>query len=237
MEATSNGKSKFSLGKIGVASVKSGERIANETIAVVETASQMNKFRLNKLASEALNVTSGNRVKLLITEMEEMDGKYLIAKAPDTDTTAAKLLSPTGKDSFGSLLFNYAGVWSRMIQMTPDAKEKGGDALVIDGIAIERGKGNFYIDKKVAYEIVEIEDFDAENPLVDPFTGVEYTKVFALVAPKPESVDLTRVIPERKKKVKVEETNTDAIAEDNSESNNETAPIAKGKKKTEEENY
>ena len=199
-------KSKFTLGAgLSIMSVKSGERVSNDTIPTLETSSQINKFKMNKLASELLGIVPGGRVKLLITGSEEIDGKYLICVAPETDATSAKVLSPTAADGFGSLLFNYAGVWSRMAQMTTDASEKSGETFVEEGVAVKRSK-TFYIDRKVIYELVEVENFTAETPLVDPNTGVEYAKVFALVAPKSEAVDITKeVTPRKKADVVVEE--------------------------------
>lgn len=203
-------KSKFSLGGATVAAVKSGERTSNDTYAFVETASQMNKFRLNKMASELLGVVSGDRVKILITGMDGIDGKYLIAKAPSDDASSAKLLSPTKSEGHGSLLFNYAGIWSRIAQATADAEEKSGARLVEEGVAIARtqkgGTDTYYLNQKAIYSLVEVEDFTEDSPLVSG--GISYPKVFALISPKTEEVDLTKEVPTRKSKdteVSVEE--------------------------------
>lgn len=206
-------KSKFVLGGAAFKSVVSGERISNETIPVVEVSSQLNKFRINKLAAEMMNVTSGNKVKILITDLPVAAGKYLIAVTSDTDESAAKLLSPSGKDGFGSLLFNYSGVWSRMTQSDiEDAKELGIDFFVEAGEAVKRGKTG-YVNRKVAYTIEEIEDVNTENPLVDPFTKEEYTRVFALTVPKVEAVDITKEAKPRAAKVEGAEVEAEVEAE------------------------
>lgn len=181
-------KSKFSLGGVSVVPVKSGERMTTESVAIVETSAQLNKFRINKLASEMLNVVSGDRVKIFITGMKTMDGKYLIAKGVEKDTTSAKVISPTKSEGYGSLLFNYSGVWSRMVQCdNPDAQEKNSAYFVEAGEAIEnKTKTSIYLKRKCLYQLEEIEDITEETPLVDPITGIEYTKVFALVSPKAE---------------------------------------------------
>ena len=200
---TATAKSKFTLTSTEVQSVKSGERVSNDTIAIVETSSQFNKFRMNKLASEQMGVVAGNRIKILTTGQDSIDGKYLIAVASTEDISAAKLASPTKQLGYGVLQFNYAGVWSKITQGTVDAEEKGGAAFVQEGIAIERN-GSYFIDHKTVYEIVEVENFDDENPLVDPLTGAEYTKVFALISPKFEAVDLTKETATRKDKAEAD---------------------------------
>lgn len=183
-------KSKFSLSSMKVVAVKSGERVSNDTIPVLETASQLNKFKLNKLASETLGVTGGNRVKLLISGEESIDGKYLLAIAADDDSSAAKLaVAAKGASGFTVLQFNYAGIWSKVMQADVDAIEKSGATLVAEGIAkfnASKGAaaGTYYVNRKVQYELVPVDGIDDENPLVDPETGASYTKVFALVSPE-----------------------------------------------------
>ena len=205
-------KSKFSLSSMKVVAVKSGERVSNDTIPTLETASQLNKFKLNKLASETLGVTAGNRVKLLISDEKTIDGKYLLAIASDNDSSAAKLAAAAkGATGFTVLQFNYAGVWSRVMQADVDAIEKSGQTLVAEGSAIFReGKGvaagTYYVNHKTQYELVTVDGIDDENPLVDSETGASYTKVFALVTPEFIDVDLTKEIaPRAEKAVVVEE--------------------------------
>jgi len=196
-------KSKFSLSSMKVVAVKSGERVSNDTIPTLETASQLNKFKLNKLASETLGVTGGNRVKLLISGEETIDGKYLLAIAADDDSSAAKLaVAAKGATGFTVLQFNYAGIWSRVMQAEVDAIEKSGQTLVAEGVAIFReGKGvaagTYYVNHKTQYELVAVDGIDDENPLVDPETGASYTKIYALVNPEIIDVDLTKEIAPR----------------------------------------
>lgn len=199
-------KSKFSLSSMKVVAVKSGERVSNDTIPTLETASQLNKFKLNKLASETLGVTGGNRVKLLISGEESIDGKYLLAIASDDDSSAAKLaVAAKGATGYTVLQFNYAGIWSKVMQADVEAIEKSGQTLVAEGVAIFReGKGaaagTYYVNHKTQYELVAVDGIDDENPLVDPETGASYTKVFALVSPEIISVDLTKEIAPRAEK-------------------------------------
>lgn len=196
-EIVAEPKSKFSLSKgISIVPVKSGERVSNDTEPTIETASQFNKFKLNKLAAVLMGVVAGDRVKILITGEEGIDGRYLIAVADSNDNGAAKLMSPSKAEGFGGLLFNYAGVWSKIAQATVDAEEKSGKVCVEEGIAIARGT-TFYLNQKATYNLVEVEDFNAENPL--QYGTASYSKVFALVNPKTESVDLNKVVPSRKK--------------------------------------
>lgn len=184
-------KSKFTLKSLEVVAVKSGERVSNDTIATIETSSQLNKFRINKMASELMNVVSGNRIKIYTTGSDEIDGKYLLAVAADDAADAAKLASPTKQAGFGVQQFNYAGVWSKIAQGTADAQEKSGATLVAEGVAVQR-KNAYYLDHKTVYELVEVDNFNAENPLVDPATGAEYVSVFTLINPTIVEVDLTK---------------------------------------------
>lgn len=202
------GKSKFSLGGAmsSIVSVKSGERVSNETVPYVTTASQLNKFTINKPAAELMGLVSERRVKLLITGLPVAEGRYLLAISTDEDSTAAKVANPSGADGYGSLLFNYAGIWSKMVQYdVEDAKEKSIEAFEAEGVAVKRSNTG-YINRKVAYKVVEVEDINEENPLTDPFTSVVYTKVFALVEPKMESVELSKEVKTRKVKEVVAET-------------------------------
>lgn len=204
-------KSRFSVSDFGVVeAVSSGARISNDTLPQIESCSQLNKFKLNKLASELMGVVPENRVKIIVTKAPTLDGKFLIAVAKEDEANAAKLLSPTAKDGFGSLLFNYAGVWSRIAQFDVDAVEKSAAALVAEGVAIDRGKTT-YINRKVIYTLEEVEDFNVDSPLVLP-TGEQYTKVFALVDGTTEAADLSKVIKPRAKK---EETTADVVVEPN----------------------
>jgi hypothetical protein len=213
-------KSKFTLGNVAaVSSVKSGERVSNDTEPLLETASQLNKFKLNKLACEIMGLKPGGRVKIFMTGEEGIDGKYLIAVAPDEDQSAAKVLSPTGSKSLSAVLFNYAGIYSRIAQATPDAAEKSGEAFVEEGIAVDRN-GTYYLNRKVAYSMVEVDNFTADEPFVDASTGVEYPKVFALISPKMEDVDLSKETKPRKRKVEegeVEDGDVDVAVEEGDE--------------------
>lgn len=207
-------KSKFTLGNVSaVASVKSGERVSSDTEPLLETSSQLNKFKLNKLACEVMGLMPGGRVKIFMTGEEAIDGKYLIAVAPDDDQSAAKVLSPTGSKSLSAVLFNYAGIYSRIAQATADAAEKSGEAFVEEGVAIDRN-GTYYLDRKVSYGLVEVDNFTADEPFVDSITGVAYPQVFALISPKMEAVDLTKETKPRKKKEGSEEEAEETTVED-----------------------
>jgi len=192
---------KFSLGSIGIAeSVKSGDRISKDTEAQVETQSQFNKFHINKLGSILMNLVPEDRVKIIVTKAPTIDGKFLIVKAGRDVSEAAKVISPTKAEGNGALLFNYSGVYSRIAQGDVDAVETSANSFVEGGTAIERAKA-VYLDHKMVYSLVEVEDFTAESPLVDPVTGAQYPQVFALVSPKSVAVDLTKVVATRTKKV------------------------------------
>lgn len=214
--AQSTGKTKFTLSKPKeVVAVKSGERVSNDTEPILETASQMNKFKINKLGCELMGLLPGGRVKLITSGEEGINGKYLICIAADEDKNAAKVLSPTGSKTMGAVLFNYAGIYSKIAQATADAQEKGGASFVEDGIAIDRD-GTYYLNRKVAYTLVEVDNYTEEEPMVDTVTGESYSKVFALIDPKVEAVDLSKETKPRNKKV-VDATEVEAGVEANEE--------------------
>lgn len=200
--------SKFALAAgLNIQAVKTGERLSDETIAQLEVASQTNKFKLNGLAGSLMNVIAGDRVKIFVTGAPTMDGRYIIAKASKEDSSAAKLASPTKRSEGGSLIFNYAGVWSRMTQATIDAVELSGKALIEAGVAIASDAGTVYVDHKTFYDLVEIDGIDSENPLV---VGEEsFVQAFALINVTTVPVDLSKESLEKKGRkavAKVEKT-------------------------------
>lgn len=176
-------KSPFTLGKTKVVSAQAGVRTSTEVKPVLELSSQFNKFRLNKLASELMNVVGGDKVKLLInTGAETIDGHYLIAVAKDVDTACAKLLAAGGAKGHSAQQFNYSGMYGRMWQAVVGASDKGAKAFLAEGNAIEAKSGAVYLTSKVEFEVVKVDDISEESPLeVD---GLEYTEVFALISPE-----------------------------------------------------
>lgn len=183
-------KSKFSLAGLSVQGVRSGERAPQEIKPGVEVSNQYNKFRITKTAAEIIGLKTGDRVKLFVTNAEEMYGRYLLAVAKDTDELSAKVATAGKKEGFGSLTFNYSGVWSKMIQFdNPAAMEKSIHAFVAENIGVVRNKTG-YVNYKVTYGIEHLEEVNEENPLVDPISGEEFTKVYLLIDPIKEDVEL-----------------------------------------------
>lgn len=205
--STASPKTKFTLdASLSIVPVKSGERTSNETVAQISTASQINKFNMNKLAATLMGVVAGDRVKLLVTTSTVLDGKFLLAIADKEDSSAAKLASPTKKEGFGGLGFNYAGVWSQVAQCSADAIEKSGETLVKEEVAIERGS-TYYLNQKAIYELQEVENFNEENPFV--YGGTSYSKVFVLLNGTTEAVDLSKETSPRKPKADATATSTE----------------------------
>jgi len=183
-------KSVFSLGNVGITSVRAGERISQDVEPIFEVANQFNKFKVNRLAAEVMGLTAGMKIKMLETTMPSLDGRYLVAITDENDVTGAKLGS-SSKEANSSLIFNYSGMWAKMIQFDIEATEKPAAYFVANGSAVDKGK-TAYMNCKVLYSVVEVSDFDETNPLVDSITGQEYTKVFALIGGKVEAIDMTR---------------------------------------------
>ena len=210
--------SKFSLGGFAVKgkAVISGKRVSSDTIAQIECQSQINKFGMNKLASELMGVGKGDRIKIIVTNFPELDGKFFVVKCADGDTSGAKVASATGKDTSGSFNFNYSGVYSQLQQLDVDAIEKSGEAFVEEGVAVAKS-GTFYLDHKTIFEVVRIEEFDEKNPFElyddeDELIG-SYAEVFALIGGKIEKVDNTKETKPRKKVEAAENTESaDTVA-------------------------
>jgi hypothetical protein len=181
-------KSPFTLGKAKVVSAQAGVRTSTEVKPVLELSSQFNKFRLNKLGSELMNVVAGDKVKLLInTGAETIDGHYLIAVAKDVDTACAKLLAAGGAKGHSAQQFNYSGMYGRMWQAVVGASDKGAKLFVAEGNAVEAKSKAVYLTSKVEYEVVKVDDISEESPLeVD---GMEYTEVYALINPERIAVE------------------------------------------------
>lgn len=110
---------------------KLGAKSSDETRPEIIATTMPNKFQLNRLASRMLGLETGNRVKIVIdddaTDINEM---YYLVVANEKDGDAAKLASVGKEKGIGRVLvFNFSGVWSRMIQMKVDASELSAKAL------------------------------------------------------------------------------------------------------------
>lgn len=123
----------FGFAKLGA---KTSDEIRPELIATTAP----NKFQINRLGSTLLKVQTGNRVKMIVddtaTDVNEM---FYLVVASSKDKSGALLASVGKKPGIGkSLVFNFSGVWSKMIQNDVNATELSPAALERKGFVVER---------------------------------------------------------------------------------------------------
>lgn len=226
------GKSVFTLGRKVKAKVAVvGKRVSVDTTPTIKCLSQINKFAMSDLAAKLIGCGAGDRVKLIVTDSPELNGRFLIVKCSGDDSKGAKLTASTGKEgSVAALNFNYVGVYSQMQSKDVNAEEKNGLQLVEEGVAVARAN-TFYLDHATTFTVVKVEDITEEEPLEifgdDDETVVEsFSEVFALIDGEVEKVDNTRVIMRKTKEdapageavETTESTETTAIAGGESDS-------------------
>jgi len=174
----------FSFAKLGA---KTSDETRPELIATIAP----NKFQINRLGSKLLNIQTGDRVKLIVDQpTTDLDAMFYLVVASAKDKTGALLASVGKVKGVGrSLVFNFSGVWSKMIQQDVAATELAAPALERMGLVISRmttpmkaeegAEANepklVYASKnKICYEIVDTEqDMEIEEVTEDDSAEVE----------------------------------------------------------------
>ena len=214
-------------GKVKAKVAVVGKRTVVETTPIIKCLSQINKFSMNHLASKVLSCSAGDRVKLIVTDSPELNGRFLIVKCSENDSKGAKLTASTGQEgSIAALNFNYVGVYSQMQSKDVAAEEKNGEQLVKEGVAIARAN-TFYLDHTTAFTVVKVDDINEEEPLeiFDENDEVveSFTEVFALIDGEVEKVDNTRVINRKAKEVVTGEATEESSASESEVSDEEVS--------------
>ena len=163
---------------------KLGAKTSDETRAELIATTAPNKFQINRLGSKLLNIQSGDRVKLIVDQpTEDLNAMFYLVVASAKDKDAALLASVGKVKGVGrSLVFNFSGVWSKMIQQNVEATELAAPALERMGLVVSRmttpmkpkeGAENTEVNEpklvyasknKICYEIVDTEaDMEIEG--------------------------------------------------------------------------
>ncbi len=137
-----------------------------------------NKFAINPAASKKLGWETGDHITIITNEgAEDINNTYFITKGIG-EGNQSKLAAIENKPGLGRMLFfNYSGVYSRVLQGTPDAIEASADGLSREGLVQKRttasGKVAYTALSKIYFKIgdgmeVEINGEDVTiYPLVD----------------------------------------------------------------------
>ncbi len=155
-----------------------GTKVSSSSTPELVLLPTFNKFSLNPAASKRLGWEAGDHITIITNEgAEDINNTYFIT-AGIGEGNQSKLASIENKKGTGRMLtFNYSGVYSRMVQGTPDALEASPDGLARQGLVLKRttetGKIAYTTLKKIYFKIgdpieVELNGNDTEiYPLVD----------------------------------------------------------------------
>jgi hypothetical protein len=193
--------------------VATGTKASNDTVPTITLLGIPNKFQLNRLATKELDLSIGDRVRIFDNKQAaSLDERFFIAKTTVEDPASAKI----GKANSGNkaesgvdMTFNYAGVWSALVQGEVDAVELGPDALVEKGCMIKGttagGREKYRATKTIKLEIQLVGDAEIE--------GVTY-KVYVMTNFKSDEKSDEELAAEMETKAKV-----DAASEEEEEDN------------------
>ena len=137
---------------------KAGKRTSNVTRPEIIVLPAINRFSINSLASDLMQIENGQKVTLLVNpDAESFNEKFYITKGFGDDMATVASVNKAG--GFGrTLTFNYSGVYSQMLQGSVDAKETSAEGLAELGLAEQRttegGKLAHSALKKVHFEVV-----------------------------------------------------------------------------------
>lgn len=198
-------KSVFTSAKLSkLNAVARGTKSSNDTRPAITTGRAANKFTMNASASNLLGCQHGDRIVMFsLPGAESIDEKFFIALAVGDE--GCKLASAGATKGVGRpQSFNYASIWSQMIQMDVDAAPCGVAALVEKGLMEEvptqlgREGQQCYAtlaNKQVEYGLSLVEDEDG-NAIPVEVEDVIYEKVYVLVEPKEIEVDAATEVEE-----------------------------------------
>ncbi len=140
-----------------------------------------NKLGLNPAATKKLGWEHGDHATIITNEAaEDINNMYFITKGIG-EGNQSKLISVDNKPGVGRMLmFNYSGVYSRMLQGTPDALEASPDGLARQGLVQRRvtegGKTAYTSLQKGYFKIGEGIEVEINDEAVEiyPLTDVRF---------------------------------------------------------------
>lgn len=176
-------ESKFKAMLSKLKPVNTGTKASNDVIPTITVLGIPNKFNLNRLATDLMGLRVGNRVKMFDLDKDGVDNaideRFFIAKASDTDNTAAKVAasnSAVKSESGVDMAFNYAGIWSCLVQGEQGAIELGYEAMCEKDVVVKGETSGNNVRYRSAYAVkLEVQPV---GPAV--IEDVEYEMVYVL---------------------------------------------------------
>lgn len=159
-------ESKFGKG-LNLIVAQAGKKAPSATRPEVTLVPTINRFSINSLASEEMQVESGDTVTFLVNpDAESFDEKFFITKGfGDSQATLASVGKAKGYGR--TLTFNYSGIYSQMLQGTVEAKEVSPEGLVNLGLIKEgvtpNGKVSYSALKKIHFHLVKADTIELED--------------------------------------------------------------------------
>lgn len=197
-------ESKFKAALAFLKPVAVGTKASNDTVPTLTLLGIPNKFQLNRLATKALDLNIGDRVRIFDAgkHAESLDDRYYIAKTSVDDPASAKIgraNSSNKAESGVDMTFNYAGVWSTLVQGDVEAVEMGYDALAEKGCVVKGstagGRDKYRATKTIKLEVQEVGEAEIE--------GITY-KMFVLTNFKSTEKSPEEIEEEMKESAKAE---------------------------------
>jgi len=186
--------SKFAFALSGLRTIATGVKASSDTEATLTLLGITNKFQLNRLATTLMGLSIGDRVRIIAGDSKDINSKFFIAKTTKTDVAGTAKISKansanpsiTGID----MTFNYAGVWSVLLQGDADAVELGYEALAAKGLVIKgetkssvvdgtaKGGGNvrWRATKNVKMTLVSVGEHEVGGVVYDLYVLTDYVK-------------------------------------------------------------
>lgn len=217
-------KSVFSSAKLSkLNAIARGVKSSNDTRPAITTGRAINKFTMNASASQLMGCGHGDRVVMFaLPDAESINEKFFIAVSVGSE--GCKLASAGGTKGVGRpQAFNYASIWSQMIQQDVKAVPCGEAVLVEKGLMAEvptqlgRDGQQCYAtlaNKRVEYGLELVVD-ETNEPLPIEVDDLVYERVYVLVDPKEIAVE-DDVDAETEKNAETED-DVDAETERNAE--------------------
>lgn len=191
-------KSVFTSAKLSkLNAIARGVKSSNDTRPAITTGRAINKFTMNASASHEMSVGHGDRVVMFaMPDADNINEKFFIAASVGSE--GCKLASAGGTKGTGRpQAFNYASIWSQMVQMDVNAAPCGEAVLVEKGLMTEvatqlgRDGQQCYAtlaNKRVEWGLQLVTD-EAGEALPIEVDDLVYEKVFVLVDPKEIAVE------------------------------------------------
>jgi hypothetical protein len=217
-------ESKFSKALAGLRTVPTNQKASNDTAPTITCLGIPNKLQINRLAAAEMGLKLGDRVRIFdFKDAESMNERFFIAKTTADDPNSAKVgkaNSGTSSEVGIDLAFNYAAVWSVLVQGDPKAVELGYDAMVEKGCCVKgetvTGRPKYRSTKVVKVGIEVASDEPAE------IEGRVYEKVFAFVNYSSTNRSAEDIAKDMEKAAAKEEDSNDASDVDFEEEGDET---------------